>query len=70
MRAAFAAELPVSVNERIKALMREKADGQTLVSALARMLEELPKADEVTSTERQPDAAARVVCSMGITAAP
>lgn len=70
MRAAFTAELPHSVNERIKTLMREKADGQTLVSALARMLEELPKAEEATSTERQPDSTTRVVCSMGITVAP
>ena len=70
MRAAFTAELPVSVNERIKALMREKADGQTLVSALARMLEELPKADEAASPERRPDSTTRVVCSMGITSAP
>ena len=70
MRVAFAAELPVSVNERIKALMREKADGQTLVSALAGMLDELPKANEATSPERRPDSTTRVVCSMGITAAP
>ena len=69
MRVAFNGELPVSVNERLKALMREKVDGQTLVSSLAEMLEELPKADEATSPERRPDGTTRVVCSMGITAA-
>ena len=69
LRVAFNAELPVRVNERIRALMREKAQGQTLVSALARMLEELPKAEEASDSKPQANKSIRVICSMGITAA-
>ena len=70
IRAAFNGELPVGINERIKALMREKVDGQTLVSALAKMLEELPKANRTDKSLLPADGKIRVVCSMGITAAP
>lgn len=70
MRAAFNAELPVTVNDRIRALMRENADEQTLVLALAGMLEELPKAHDTSSPEPKADGSIRVVCSMGITSPP
>ena len=69
IRAAFSTELPASVNERIKALMRENADGQALVAELGRMIEELPRMDEMDKPQGRVDNTIRVVCSMGITVA-
>ena len=69
IRAALSGELPVSVNERIKALMRENVDGPALIAELEKMLEELPPADETDEPQSQSDDTIRVVCSMGITPA-
>ena len=66
LRAAFTAELPVSVNERVRALMREGIAGQQLLDALASMESELPKPDGSVESHSVPASDARVVCSMGI----
>ncbi len=69
LRVAFNNDLPVSVNERIRALMRENAEGKRLILALADMRDELPKAEEVSRHEPPADNSIRVVCSMGIKSA-
>ncbi len=69
LRATFTAGLPVSVNERISALMRDGATGQQLLDALANMAAELPKPDGAGESQPPPTGSVRVVCSMGIVAA-
>lgn len=68
IRVAFSTKLPASVNDRIRTLMREGADGQTLISALTTMLKELPSAYEAERPQPQRDSTIRAVSSMGITA--
>ena len=71
LRAAFTAELPASVNERISALMRDGAAGRQLLNALAAMASELPKPNDSSETRRPSTGIGntRIVCSMGIVAA-
>ena len=69
LRVAFTAELPVSVNERVRALMRDSATGRQLLDALAAMASELPKPDHSGESRPPPTSNVRVVCSMGISAA-
>ena len=66
LRAAFTAELPVSVNERVRALMREGIAGQQLLDALASMESELPKLEDMDEKQQPPNSNVRVICSMGI----
>ena len=66
LRAAFAAELPVSVNERIRALMRDGATGHQLLDALSAMASELPKQGGRSEGRPPRTNDVRVVCSMGI----
>ena len=68
LRVAFNAELPVSVNERVRALMREGTIGQQLADSLAAMASELPKPDDSRESRPPPTRDVRVVCSMGIVA--
>ena len=67
LRVAFNGELPVSVNERIRTLLREGVEGEPLISALTAMLAELPKPDQPDEPPRRVNTDIRVVCSMGIT---
>ena len=69
LRAAFTADLPFSVNERIRALLRDGATGQQLLDALTAMESELPKSAVAGETRLQPASDTRIVCSMGIAAA-
>ena len=66
LRAAFTAELPASVNERVRALMRDGVNGRQLLDTLTAIAPELPEQND--SGESQPPLPndARVVCSMGI----
>ena len=66
LRVAFNGELPVSVNERIRSLIREGVDGEGIIPALTGMLAELPKPNDSTETPRRVDTDIRVVCSMGV----
>ena len=68
LRVAFNAELPVSVNQHIMALMREGAEGRQLSDALAAMMSELPRQDADGDTQPPPSNDVHVVCSMGIVA--
>ena len=66
LRMQFNAELPISVNEQVRDLMREGASGQQLLNALATMAYELPKPDDGGKTPPPPPGDSRVVCSMSI----
>ena len=66
MRATFVAELSTSVNERIRAMMREGTSGQQLLDALAAMAPELQKQDHQEESRPPLTNALRIVCSMGI----
>ena len=66
LRVAFTAELPVSVNERIRALMREGTAGQQLLEALTAIAPELPKSESSGESQPKPAGDVRVVCSIGI----
>ena len=68
LRVAFNAELPTSVNEKIRTLMHEKAEGRRLADALAAMVPELPKLDNGPEPRRPIGNIPRIVCSMGIVA--
>ncbi len=69
LRAAFNAELPVSVNERVRRLMRDGVVGLELLNALTAMESELPQQDGDGETRKAATGDVRVVCSMGIVAA-
>ena len=66
LRAAFTAELPVSVNELLGTLMRDGVTGQQLLDALTAIRHELPERDDNGKNKPPSASAARVVCSMGI----
>ena len=66
LRGAFNGELPVSVNERIRSLMREGFDGEALIPTLTAMLAELPKPDDPSELPRRVNSDIRIVCSLGI----
>ena len=66
LRATFTAELPVSVNEQVGALMRDGVSGQQLLDALMAIAPELPEQDDRGESNPPPTGDVRVVCSMGI----
>ena len=66
LRVVFNGELPVSVNEKIRTLLREGVEGEPLISALTAMLTELPKPDQSDEPPRGVNINIRIVCSMGI----
>lgn len=66
LRAAFSAELPVSANERVRALMRNGTAGQQLLAALTSMVSELPQPDANEVRRPAPTSGVSIVCSMGI----
>ncbi len=66
LRVVFNGELPVSVNQKIRTLLREGVEGEPLISALTAMLTELPKPDQSDEPPRGVNINIRIVCSMGI----
>lgn len=68
LRATFNGELPVSVNQRIRALMNAGTTGPELVQALTQMQGDLPQAEGGSTPQASTDEPTRVVCSMGILA--
>ena len=68
LRTAFNADLSVSVNNRIAAMMRAGLDGQRLVAELAALESELPKPKPEDEDEGPPPPTgkARAICSMGL----
>ena len=66
LRIVFNGELPVSVNEKIRTLLREVVEGEPLISALTAMLAELPKPDQSDGPPHVVNTNIRIVCSMGI----
>ena len=66
LRATFTADLPISVNRRIRTLMRESATGQQLLDALTAMAPELPKQNNGSESRQPFTSDTRIVCSMGI----
>ncbi len=66
LREAFTAELPVSVNQRVRTPMHDETTGQQLLDALASLESELPKPDGSVESRPVPASNTRVVCSIGI----
>ncbi len=67
LRTTFAAELPTSVNEHIRVLMRQGTNGQQLFDALAAIAPELPQRDDREESPPPLTNDMRIVCSMGVT---
>ena len=66
LRRAFNEELPLSIAERIRNLMRRRVDGTELVDDLSKMMDELPKPEEESGTRQIRDSRVQIICSMGI----
>ena len=66
LRRAFNEELPLSVTERIKVLMRGGVEGMDLVDELSKMMDELPKSGEAAEPQQIRASRAGIICSMGI----
>ena len=66
LRRAFNEELPLSIAERIKNLMRRRVEGTELVDELSKMMDELPKPEEESGTRQIRDSRVEIICSMGI----
>lgn len=67
LRVAFNAELPISVNSEVRAIMSQEVDDATLLSTLTRLRAELPDAGQPNEILRAPGNDLRIVCSLGIT---
>ncbi len=68
LRAAFTAELPHSVDERIRGMMRANITGNQLVSALNAMLPDLPKPNRCDKPIPPMGIPPQIACSMSIIA--
>ena len=66
LRRAFNEELPLSIAERIRNLMRRRADRTELVDELSKMMDDLPKSGEAKDTQQIRDSRVEIICSMGI----
>ena len=66
LRRAFNEELPLSIAERIKNLMRRRVEGTELADDLSKMMDELPKPEEESGTRQIRDSRVQIICSMGI----
>ena len=66
LRRAFNEELPLSVTERIRTLMRGSVEGMNLVDELSKMMDDLPKPEEEDGTRQISDSRVQIICSMGI----
>ena len=62
----FHKELPLSVTEHIRTLMRGDVEGRDLVDELSKMMDELPKSGEAKDTQQIRDSRVEIICSMGI----
>ena len=66
LRTAFNEELPLSITERIRTLMRGAVKGTELVDELSKMMDELPKSEVAGGTRQIRDSRVEIICSMGI----
>ena len=66
LRRAFNEELPLSITDRIRAMMRGGVEGTDLVDELSKMMDELPKSEEADGTRQIRDGKVQIICSMGI----
>ena len=66
LRRAFNEELPLSIAERIRNLMRRRVEETELVDELSKMMDELPKSGEAGGTQQIRDSRVEIICSMGI----
>ena len=66
LRRAFNEEMPLSIAERIKNLMRRRVEGTELVDELSKMMDELPKPGEAGEPQQIRDSRVEIICSMGI----
>ena len=66
LRTAFNEELPLSITERIRTLMRGAVKGTELVDELSKMMDELPKPEVAGATRQIRDSRVEIICSMGI----
>ena len=66
LRRAFNEELPLSIAERIRALMHGRVDGTELVDELSKMMDALPKSGEAGEPRQVRDSRVEIICSMGI----
>ena len=66
LRRAFNEELPLSITERIRALMHGRVEGTELVDELSKMMDELPKSGEARDTQQIRNGRVEIICSMGI----
>ena len=67
LRRAFNEELPLSITDRIRTLMRGGTEGMELVSELGKMMDELPKSGAAVEARPVKDSRVEILCSMGIT---
>ena len=66
LRRAFNEEMPLSITERIRALMHGRVDGTELVDELSKMMDDLPKSGQAGEPRQIRDSRVEIICSMGI----
>ena len=66
LRRAFNEELPLSISERIRGLMRVGVEGTELVDELSKMMDELPKSGQASEPQQIRNSRVEIICSMGI----
>ena len=67
LRRAFNEELPLSITDRIRAMMRRNVEGLELVDELSKMMDDLPKSEAAREARPVRDSRVEILCSMGIT---
>ena len=58
--------MPLSITERIMALMHGRVDGTELVDELSKMMDDLPKSGQAGEPRQIRDSRVEIICSMGI----
>ena len=67
IRKAYNEEIPLSITDRVRTLMRAGTEGADLVNELTSMMDELPKPEREEETKRPRISGVDAICSMGIT---
>ena len=67
VRKAFNEEIPLSVTERVRTLMRAGVEGVDLIDELTKMMDELPIPETEVEPQRPSTSGVNIICSMGIT---
>lgn len=68
IRRAFNEEIPLSITERVRTLMRSGAVEVELIDELTKIMDELPKPETEVETQRPRTSGVDIICSMGIVA--